>query len=58
MYKVGTGPSLTLVLVFYLPVIDDKAHQELEDAQIVPEGVSHHFIRCFLISTIFISTIL
>lgn len=53
----GTGPSLTLVLVFYLPVIADEAHQELEEARIVPDGVSHHFIRCFLISTIFISTI-
>ena len=41
-----------MVLVFYLPVIADEAHQELEEAQIVPDGISHHFIRCFLISTI------
>lgn len=48
----GTGPFPTLVLVFYLPVIADETHQELEETQIVPDGISHHFIRCFLISTV------
>lgn len=52
LYEVGTGPSPNLGSCLLPACHAGKAHQELQEAQKVPDGISHHFVRCLCVSTI------